>query len=134
MDSSHERVVGVGARCSLESLQEEGTQACFGVSEFVDLSGGERVTLHSGELGFTTRLSGGGAGSSLGRFLRRESLVERVLLTVGPDEDDDGDDTHVWSWLAARASTKGVAVTAEELRSLEYVVEFDTSVDVLLRD
>ncbi|MGD9796475.1 MAG: hypothetical protein AB7V43_23665 [Acidimicrobiia bacterium] len=48
-------------------------------------------------------------------------MVSNVLTTVLPDDDVPGED-HPWLWLANLCIERGIAVTTDELKALEYEV------------
>jgi hypothetical protein len=118
------RVVGIGAICDLvPQLVTDARSQSFSVSEFVTLEYGRRVILHRAR-GFTI-----GLGSSSERYddLRahqtRDSIIQDVLNVVLPDDDEDAAvEDHPWSWLAELARARGLKVTADYLRGLEYEV------------
>jgi hypothetical protein len=118
------RVVGIGAICDLEAQRfPDARSQSFSVSEFVTLADGRRVILHR-DRGFTI-----GLGSRSERYddLRahatRDNLIQDVLNVVLPDDDEDAAvEAHPWSWLAELARARGLKVTAEDLRGLEYEV------------
>lgn len=118
------RVVGIGAVCDL-GPQLSGDQS-FSVSEFVTLEDGRRVILHE-DRGFT--LGFRSTGEALEGDVREtpESLTRDVLNVVLPDDDESGED-HPWAWLAGLARARGLAVTADDLRGLPYVVVFTENV------
>ena len=48
-----------------------------------------------------------------------------MLSTVLPDDDEEARiDAHPWTWLAGLAQARGLSVTAEQLRFLDYEVVF----------
>jgi hypothetical protein len=97
------------------------TSQSFSVAEFAQLVDGTRVFLHD-ERGFTI-----GAPSGRLRHVTAETIVESVLNTVLPD-DDESSDEHPWTWLASLAQTHNLDVTSEELRHLPYVVVLSDNV------
>jgi hypothetical protein len=110
---------------AVENLVEDFKQGIsFDVHEFADLDDGRRLTLHE-ERGFTIslRASTGSAPSDQWRYLTLDNLERDVLTTVLPD-DDGTPDQHPWEWLAGLLHLHGVEETAEELRSLPYIVVF----------
>lgn len=122
------RVVGVGAACDLARHPSGATkQQSFAVSEFVDLEDGRRVTLHE-DRGFTLGPVSGDSVSDPARQRESlESLTRDVLNVVLPDDDVPAED-HPWSWLADLARTRGLDVTAQDLRGLPYQVIFTEEV------
>ncbi len=46
-------------------------------------------------------------------------------MTMLPDDDEEARlDAHPWAWLAGLAQARGLSVTAEQLRLLDYEVVF----------
>lgn len=120
------RVVSLGALCDLgtERSADPGSQA-FSVSEFVTLEDGRRVILHE-DRGFTIgslRSTDASDPGDLRASVTLEGLTRHVLNTVLPDDDEPTED-HPWSWLAELARTRGLSVTANDLRGLLYEVTF----------
>jgi hypothetical protein len=111
-------VVGVGAICDLRpSSPEQPNASSFSVSEFVRLEDGRCVLLHE-ERGLTIS---GPVGAA--------ALTQSVLTVVLPDDDDGARrEAHPWGWLAGLAHARGLSVTADHLRLLEYEVVFSESV------
>lgn len=118
------RVVGLGAICDLRSPHADSRDQSFGVSEFVTLEDGRRVLLHE-DRGFTggVRSTGEPKPRDYRCGLTLEQLTRDVLLVVLPDDDDDTQ-PHPWSWLSDLARSRGLDVTAEDLRELPYDVVF----------
>ncbi|MDY7103004.1 MAG: hypothetical protein S0880_17630 [Actinomycetota bacterium] len=112
------RVVGIGAVCDLRPPRpDDRTSRSFGVSEFVRLADGRQVTLHA-ERGFTV----GARGRPERRLtLTTDDVVRNVLTTVLPDDDSIGED-HPWAWLASLARARGLDVTEDDLRALDYEI------------
>ncbi len=96
------------------------------MSEFVTLEDGRRVLLHDGGRGLTTsgvRSTGGWKAPDVRWRLTLEQLASDVLTVVLPDDDDDPE-PHPWSWLSDLARSRGLDVTADDLRALPYDVVF----------
>jgi hypothetical protein len=119
------RVVALGAVCDLRPPNADPRDQSFKVSEFVRLEDGRRVLLHDGGRGFTggIRSTGERKPPDLRLGLTLESLARDVLTVVLPDDDDDPE-PHPWSWLADLARARGLDVTADDLRALDYDVVF----------
>ena len=121
------RVVGLGAICDLRTQHADPRESCsFKVSEFVTLEDGRRVLLHDGGRGLTTsgvRSTGGWKAPDVRWGLTLEQLASDVLTVVLPDDDDDHE-PHPWSWLSDLARSRGLDVTADDLRALPYDVVF----------
>jgi hypothetical protein len=119
------RVVGLGAICDLHPLRDDPRDQGFKVSEFVTLDDGRRVLLHDGGRGFAigVRSTGERKPGDVRWQLTREMLTNDVLLVVLPDDDDDPE-PHPWSWLSELARSRGLDVTADDLRELRYEVVF----------
>lgn len=101
----------------------------FLVGEFVDLEDGRRVELHE-ERGFTiSEWRSVTPGDQRDTVLRdtTETLRQNVLMVVLPD-DNRSTELHPWSWLAELASTRGLDVTADDLKALPYTVVFHEDV------
>jgi hypothetical protein len=118
------RVVGLGALCgpSTPGFDDDGRSQSFWVSEFAQLANGRRVILHDAR-GFTIGAPigpGAGAGDTFQAGLTREDIIDTVLAVVLPDPEDGED--HPWAWLAQLAQTRGLDVTADELRRVPYQV------------
>ena len=113
-------VVGLGAFCDLRPPRPDGDRArSFSVSEFATLADGERVTLHA-ERGFTVGI---GNTSHIRAGLSAETMIQNVLNTVLPDDDDEAmANAHPWPWLAGLAQARGLDVTEEDLKQLPYEV------------
>lgn len=128
------RVVGIGAICDFASgAPEPGPSLSFSIHEFVELEDGRWVALTS-DRGFTV--------SSVRKIveledgqrvvlenvapyrsgLTPERIRQDVLNVVLPDEGDESGEAHPWEWLAERARIQGLAVTADELKMLDYRV------------
>ena len=118
------RIVGLGAICDLRPEQADPRDQSFSVSEFVTLEDGRRVLLHE-DRGFTigVRSTGEWKPRDARWALTLEGLTSDVLLVVIPDDDDDTE-PHPWSWLADLARSRGLDVTADDLRELPYDVVF----------
>ncbi|MDO5734939.1 MAG: hypothetical protein Q4P15_00525 [Propionibacteriaceae bacterium] len=124
-------VVSIGAFCDLRVADPTTASVRFSVIEFVELSTGARVPID--ERGF-----GIGYKSASSEVLdpatieTLESLTGFVLNTVLPDDDDDEED-HPWEWLAFQARERGVDISSEDIRSLEYRVVFSERVHEWLK-
>ena len=58
-----------------------------------------------------------------------------VLNTVLPDDDEEAAcEAHPWEWLAALARARGITVTADELRRLDYEVVFSDALERWIAD
>jgi hypothetical protein len=90
----------------------------FRVEEFAVLADGRRIRLHS-ERGF-----GLSAGVDPWQFQTLESLEADVLMTVLPDDAEDTGEDHPWEWLSELLRAQGIEASPEELRVLQYDVEF----------
>jgi hypothetical protein len=118
------RVVGLGAVCDLLPPGPDPRDQAFAVSEFVTLEDGRRVLLHE-DRGFTmgVRSTGEAKPPDVHWSLTLEQLTKDVLTVVLPDDDGDPE-PHPWAWLAELARSRGVDVSADELRALPYDVVF----------
>jgi hypothetical protein len=118
------RIVGLGAICDLRPHDADPRDQDFRVSEFVALEDGRRVLLHE-DRGFTigVRSTGEPKPPDVRWQLTLERLTGDVLLVVLPDDDDDPE-PHPWSWLSDLARSRGLDVTADDLRALPYDVVF----------
>jgi hypothetical protein len=106
-------VVGLGAICDLRPPQDhQRNSQSFSVGEFATLGNGDRLMLHQ-ERGFT--MSG-----AVGDSLPGTVIVRQVLHVVLRDESGSND--HSWSELAELARSRGLDVTADQLRQLPYEV------------
>jgi hypothetical protein len=120
------RVAGLGAICDLSPLGADPRSQSFKVSEFVTLEDGRRVLLHDGGRGLTAggvRTTGGWRAPDVRWGLTLEDLARDVLTVVLPDDEDDTE-PHAWSWLSDLARSRGLDVTADDLRALPYDVVF----------
>lgn len=109
--------------CGVDQAEfvSEGQSQSFWVSEFVRLANGRLVILHDAR-GFSVGPPvGPGASGEVGGYTRRK-LTETVLAVVLPDPEDG--EEHPWSLLTLLARTRGLDVTAEDLRGLPYEVVF----------
>ena len=116
------RVIGLGAICGRRTpdFDDDGRSQSFWVSEFARLANGRRVILHEAR-GFTIGAPiGPGAGGAVQAGSTREDITDTVLAVVLPDPEDG--EEHPWTWLALLARTRGLDVTAEDLRGLPYEV------------
>jgi len=122
------RVVGLGAICDLDPrTPDKARSQSFSVSEFVTLEDGRRVILHE-DRGFTIGLgSSRETAADLRRGLTLEVLTRQALNVVLPDDDVPAE-AHPYSWLADLARSRGLNVTADDLRSLPYEVTFTDKV------
>lgn len=124
------RVTGIGAICDLgqHHFEQEQHSQSFSVSEFVTLEDGRQVTLHK-DRGFTIgwRSSTESTADEKHDHETRSSIIQNVMNVVLPD-DEDCAESHPWSWLAQRAQSRGLNVTAEGLRSLTYEIVLTDSV------
>lgn len=118
------RIVGLGATCDLGPSGTDPADHSFTVSEFVVLEDGRRVVLHE-DRGFTVgaRSTGERPPGDVRSHLTLDDLAANALLVVLPDDEGDTE-PHPWSWLADLARSRGLDVTAEELRGLPYDVDF----------
>lgn len=120
-------VVGIGAICDLcPPSPEQPSARSFSVSEFVRLEDGRCVLLHEERRGTRSAPMGPGA-SATDEECRdsAESLTQFVLDVVLPDDDEEARlEAHPWTWLAGLAQARGLSVTAEQLRLLDYEVVF----------
>lgn len=121
------RVVGVGAICDLRPHPADASDTqSFSVGEFVLLDDGRRVLLHQ-DRGFTlgrrpvgdTPAGADPVGDAPEEA--RESVTRSVLTVVLPDDDETAEE-HPWSWLAGLARSRGLDVSAGDLRALPYEV------------
>ena len=113
----------LGAECDLvppERSTASPGSVSFDVQEFAELTDGRRLVLHR-ERGFS--LSG---GVDPWAFLTAASLEADVRTTVLPDED--GPDEHPYAWLSGLLREHGVEASAEQLRTVPYVVELSERV------
>jgi hypothetical protein len=120
------RVIGLGAICDLRPLRADPRNQDFSVSEFVTLDDGRRVLLHDGGRGLTAggaRSTGGWRAADVRWGLTLEGLGRDVLTVVLPDDETDTE-PHPWSWLSELARSRGLEVTAADLRELPYDVVF----------
>jgi hypothetical protein len=119
------RVVGLGAVCGLRPPGDDPRDQGFEVSEFVMLEDGRRVLLHDGGRGWTigVRSTGTSPPPDVRRKLTLDQLTDDLLLVVRPDDDDDPE-PHPWPWLSELARSRGLDVTADDLRALRYEVVF----------
>jgi hypothetical protein len=104
-------VVGLGAWAELAHSDLPGTHV--DVHEFAVLEDGRRLVLHR-ERGFTTSAT----------RMTADHAESSVLTTVLPDDAEITGEDHSWEWLASLIRARGVAVTAERLKTVPYVLEF----------
>ena len=124
-------MIGIGALCDVNRTSDDGRSVSFWVSEFVLLADQRRVTLRN-DLGFTIRW-GSNVSPNTSTVLGNEtaqSMKQDVLNVVLPDEDNEED--HPWEYLTQLARSRGLQVTAEDLRGLPYSVHLTDSVVELL--
>lgn len=118
------RVVGIGAICDIGSQRatSDARARSFSVSEFVMLDDDRRVLLHK-DRGFTISqaISSKFDAEHIEFKATRDIIIQNVLTTVLPDEGESDED-HPWGWLAELARARGLEVTAEDLRHLNYEV------------
>lgn len=118
--SGAEKVVGVGALCDYLRPPDTGESLELSVDEFIRLDNGNAIFIdHRG-----TSISPPIGKATLRYSSQRMNpqwITEVALNTVLPD-DDAVTEEHPWEWLTQCAHAKGVSVTTEELRKLEYVV------------
>ena len=112
------------ARVGADGMPSPGGQS-FDVAEFVVLMDGRRVTLHQerGWTSWTHEMEGRAQLIEPWSSLTEASVRESVLAVVAPDDDDTDDEIH-YEWLALLCTEVGIPVGPEELRSLDYEVEF----------
>lgn len=132
-DEARDELVAMGI--TGESFEEEmghvRRRASFDVAEFALLGDGRCLTLHAGELGFSSGALRIGAqeasvavdSSGAWRYLTADGVEASVRTTVLPVHDADGDDEHPWEWLTQLLGAHGVRTTVDHLRSVPYVVE-----------
>jgi GNAT superfamily N-acetyltransferase len=112
-------VVGLGAWSELVRTRRHGMD--IDVHEFAVLDDGRRLSLHE-DRGFSTSAT----------RMSAEHAEQSVLTTVLPDDAEVTGDEHSWEWLASLIRDQGVAVTAEQLKAVPYVVEFGPRLSALL--
>lgn len=123
-------VVGLGAICDLEPMSgHHGSAVHFRVSEYLDLKDGTRIVLHD-ERGF----SAGMPWDEFWPLQTIETITNNVMMTVLPDDAERTGDDHAWSWLAELAHARGVEVSPDELRDLNYDVVLTEAVRELFHD
>lgn len=111
------RVLALRAICDLSGGEARGgPQQSFDIGEFAVLDNGDQVNLHR-ERGF----SGWTSGNDYWENSTNERIVRDVLTTVLPSEADPAED-HPFQWLAELARSRGIDVTADDLRSVPYEV------------
>lgn len=125
------RVIGLGALCDLNRRSDDGRSVSFWVSEFALLDDHRRVVLRD-DLGFTIGWGSSDSSntSAVWESETARSIEQDVLNVVLPDEDTEED--HPWEWLAHLARSRGLHVTAEDLRGLPYSVHLADPVVELL--
>jgi hypothetical protein len=69
------------------------------------------------------RTTGGWRAPDVRWGLTLENLARDVLTVVLPDDENDTE-PHPWSWLSDLARSRGLDVTADDLRPLPYDVVF----------
>jgi hypothetical protein len=92
------------------------------VQEFAVLDDGRRLALHE-DRGFTTSAM----------HMSAEHAERSVLTTVLPDDAEVTGEEHPWEWLASLVRDHGVAVTAEQLKAVPYVLEFGPRLSALVK-
>lgn len=112
-------VVGLGAWSELARKGQQGMD--INVGEFAVLDDGRRLTLHQ-ERGFSTSATD----------MTADHAERSALTTVLPDDAEVTGENHPWEWLASLIRSHGVAVTAEQLKAVPYVVEFGPRLSALL--
>ena len=116
----------LGAECDWESASADGQTVSFTVAEFAVLTDGRELILHR-DRGFSLGWGSMETGNPpIGCAQTVDSLVDAVLTTVLPDEDDG--EPHPWAWLAALLRVHGIDARAEDLRALPYEVRFTAAV------
>ena len=134
-------VVGLGARCDLVPPEEyTGSPGglSFTVSEFAVLDDGRRLILHA-ERGWTQWVRQaaargepptGAAENELDPWalMTRQAVIQNTLHVVLPD-DDDAAEAHPYEWLAGLLAEHAVSATADELRTVPYVVELSSRLE-----
>jgi hypothetical protein len=127
------QVVRVGAHCELRS--SEGPSASFTVVEFAALSDGGRVTLDRG-IGFSSRVNQVprvvDGEPDFWAFAARDGLAHSVLVTVEARYERETPEQR-WSGLVALLRAADVQASADELRGLDYAIEFGPAVLARLR-
>lgn len=113
-------VVGIGAICQIRSGTPTSRSQSFSVAEFVDLEDGRRVILHR-DRGWSQGYVSTDPDDQSWPATTVADLIDSVLVVVLPDDDDSPED-HEWSGLARLAQARGLDVTADQLRELEYEV------------
>jgi hypothetical protein len=112
-------VIALGAWSELACKGPQGMD--IDVAEFAVLDDGRRLTLHQ-QRGFSTSATDMTADHAEGS----------VLTTVLPDDAEITGEDHPWEWLASLIRGHGVAVTAEQLKGVPYVLEFGPRLSALL--
>ena len=118
-------VVDIGTICDLRPpAPEPPNSRSFSVSEFVRLDDGRCVLLHEERGGTISAPMGPGARELTSEYRgTTESITEFVLDVVLPDDDEEARlEAHPWTWLASLAQARGLSVTPEQLRRLDYEV------------
>ncbi len=110
--------MGVTGQRLQAAVQEFARSASFRVAEFALFADGRRVVLHE-ERGFSGTTSSGDPW----RNLTLAGLEADVRTTVLPDEAEAAEE-HPWEWLAELIHAHGVDVSADQLRTIAYRVEF----------
>lgn len=112
-------VVGLGAWSELKRRDQRGLG--INVQEFAVLDDGRRLSLHE-DHGFSTSAT----------HMSVEHAERSVLTTVLPDDAEVTGEEHPWEWLASLICGQGVAVTAEQLKAVPYVLEFGPRLSALM--
>ena len=112
-------VAGLGAWSELARKDSQGMH--IEVHEFAVLNDGRRLMLHQ-ERGFSTSAT----------RMTADHAERSVLTTVLPDDAEVTGEDHPWEWLASLVRSHGVAVTAEQLKTVPYVVELGPRLSAVL--
>ncbi|MGJ9373546.1 hypothetical protein [Nesterenkonia sp. CF4.4] len=126
-----ERVVAIGVLCDFTE-EPTGGNPGLSISIFEHCVLDDGQTVHLSVRGFTHSLVHWTDGVTVetpadAERPSLESLRQDVLNCVLPDDLPDGSppvEDHPWAELAGSAREVGVQVSADELRRLEYFVEF----------
>ena len=113
-------VEAIVARCTIERLGgEDSLGQSIDIREYAELSDGSLLLLKADR---GASIGGGNAGEPAGRA----ELTESALIALLPDEGDHLDEGEKLPWhlLAEQARGKGLIVTADQLRTLPFRLEF----------